>query len=91
MWHSRLNPGSSSFCGSTKRVSGFRYHCRYDAAKGSVTIVIQTVGYSTGKLCELNPGDMIADFARHARPTFGIRARLPGELSRKRILFVAGG
>ena len=35
----------------------------YDAAKGSVTIVIQTVGYSTGKLCELNPGDMIADFA----------------------------
>lgn len=28
----------------------------YDAAKGSVTIVIQTVGYSTGKLCELNPG-----------------------------------
>ena len=63
----------------------------YDAAKGSVTIVIQTVGYSTGKLCELNPGDMIADFAGPLGQPSEFVHDSPGELSRKRILFVAGG
>lgn len=33
----------------------------YDTDRGSVTIVIQTVGYSTSKLCEMNPGESIAD------------------------------
>ena len=35
----------------------------YDAAEGWVTIVTQTVGYSTTKLCAMNPGDELADFA----------------------------
>ena len=35
----------------------------YDKADGTVTIVIQTIGASTRKLCTLNEGDAIADFA----------------------------
>lgn len=29
--------------------------------KGTITLVVQTVGYSTTKLCQLNPGDYITD------------------------------
>lgn len=32
-----------------------------DAAKGTLTLVIQEVGLSSTKLCQLNPGDEIAD------------------------------
>ena len=35
----------------------------FDKEKGSVTIVIQTIGVSTRKLCALGEGDYIADFA----------------------------
>jgi ferredoxin--NADP+ reductase len=35
----------------------------YDKTDGTVTIVIQTIGVSTRKLCVLNEGDYIADFA----------------------------
>ncbi len=63
----------------------------YDIAKGSVTIVIQTVGYSTSKLCAMSPGDMIVDFAgplgRPSEFTYESSKSLGG----KRILFVAGG
>ena len=34
----------------------------FDQAEGTVTIVIQTIGVSTRKLCTLNEGDYIADF-----------------------------
>ena len=33
----------------------------YDKAEGTVTIVIQTIGASTKKLCALGEGDYIAD------------------------------
>ena len=32
-----------------------------DAAKGTLTLVIQEVGLSSTKLCQLSPGDEIAD------------------------------
>lgn len=32
-----------------------------DPAKGTITLVVQTVGYSTHKLCSLEPGDCITD------------------------------
>lgn len=35
----------------------------YDAEQGWVTIVTQTVGYSTSKLCAMSEGDSLADFA----------------------------
>ena len=36
--------------------------CDYDRAKGTVTIVFQTVGYSTERMQELNEGDSFRDF-----------------------------
>ena len=36
----------------------------FDAAEGSVTIVTQAIGASTRKICALNEGDALADFAR---------------------------
>ena len=35
----------------------------FDKEQGTVTIVIQAIGVSTRKLCTMNEGDMIADFA----------------------------
>jgi len=32
-----------------------------DLKAGTITLVVQTVGYSTTKLCQLNPGDYITD------------------------------
>jgi ferredoxin--NADP+ reductase len=37
--------------------------CDFDREKGTVTIVLQSVGYSTNKMVELNKGDYFADFA----------------------------
>jgi ferredoxin--NADP+ reductase len=63
----------------------------YDTDRGSVTIVIQTVGYSTSKLCEMNPGESIADFAGPlGQPSEFVHEPIE-QLREKRILFVAGG
>ncbi|MBR5863032.1 MAG: sulfide/dihydroorotate dehydrogenase-like FAD/NAD-binding protein [Alistipes sp.] len=63
----------------------------YDKAEGTVTIVIQTIGASTKKLCALNEGDSIADFAGPlGNPSEFVH--LPEEeLRSRRYLFVAGG
>ena len=37
--------------------------CDFDREAGTVTILVQTVGYSTMKLATLKEGDCIADFA----------------------------
>ena len=63
----------------------------FDKEKGSVTIVIQTIGVSTRKLCALGEGDYIADFAGPlGNPSeFG---HMPlEELQKRHYLFVAGG
>ena len=61
----------------------------YNAEKGYVTIVTQTVGYSTGKLCALNEGDCIADFAGPlGRPSEFIHTD-PETLRHKKILFIS--
>ena len=63
----------------------------YDAAEGWVTIVTQTVGYSTTKLCAMNPGDELADFAGPlGRPSDFVHEDIETLRSRK-ILFIAGG
>lgn len=63
----------------------------YDTERGSVTIVIQTVGYSTSKLCDMNPGESIADFAGPlGQPSEFVHEPIE-QLREKRILFVAGG
>jgi ferredoxin--NADP+ reductase len=63
----------------------------YDAAEGSVTIVIQTIGVSTRKIVALEEGGMMPDFAgplgRESEFIHGDMA----ELRKKKFLFVAGG
>ncbi len=63
----------------------------YSAAEGWVTIVIQTLGVSTVKICSLEAGDELSDFAGPlGHPSEFIHEPLD-ELRKKRILFVAGG
>lgn len=63
----------------------------FDKADGTVTIVIQTIGASTKKLCALNEGEYIADFVGPlGNPSEFVK--MPVEaLKSRRYLFVAGG
>jgi ferredoxin--NADP+ reductase len=63
----------------------------YDLADGTVTIVIQTIGVSTRKLCTLNEGDYIADFVGPLGNPSEFVKLSPEELKNRRYLFVAGG
>ncbi len=63
----------------------------YDTAEGSVTIVTQTIGVSTRKICAMEVGEELADFAGPlGLPSEFIEEDLDS-LRKKRILFVAGG
>ena len=63
----------------------------YDTEAGTVTIVTQTIGMSTRKICALNEGDSLVDFAGPlGRPSEFIHLK-PEELQGKKYLFVAGG
>ena len=63
----------------------------YDREEGTVTIVTQTIGFSTKKICALNEGDSLADFAGPlGNPSEFVK--MPAEeLKGRRYLFVAGG
>ena len=63
----------------------------YDKTDGTVTIVIQTIGVSTRKLCVLNEGDYIADFAGPLGNPSEFIHLSKEELESRRYLFVAGG
>ncbi len=63
----------------------------FDPSEGSVTIVIQTLGVSTRKICALNAGDQLADFAGPlGRPSEFVHEPLE-ELRCRRYLFIGGG
>lgn len=63
----------------------------YDTERGSVQIVVQTLGVSTLKLCEIAEGDYIEDFAGPlGRPSDFVYENIE-ELKGKRLLFIAGG
>ncbi|MEG1613086.1 MAG: sulfide/dihydroorotate dehydrogenase-like FAD/NAD-binding protein [Clostridia bacterium] len=58
--------------------------CGMDKEKGTITLLIQSVGYSTMKLAELNVGDYIHDFA-------GPLGNATDLGSYKKVLLVGGG
>ncbi len=63
----------------------------YDPAQGRVTIVIQTIGVSTRKICSKQEGDFIADFVGPlGHPSEFVHQDIR-TLRGKRFLFVAGG
>lgn len=63
----------------------------YDVEAGTVTIVTQTIGMSTKKICALEVGDSLADFAGPlGRPSEFVHMPLE-ELKTRKYLFVAGG
>ena len=63
----------------------------YDTEAGTVTIVTQTIGMSTRKICALNEGDALVDFAGPlGRPSEFVHIPLE-ELRKRKYLFVAGG
>lgn len=58
--------------------------CDYDREKGTVSILVQTVGFSTAKLAEKNEGDVLSSFAGPLGN--------PTDLSEyKNVLLVGGG
>ena len=63
----------------------------YDTDAGTVTIETQTIGMSTRKICALNEGDSLVDFAGPlGRPSEFVHMPLE-ELRKRKYLFVAGG
>ena len=63
----------------------------YNVAEGTVTIVIQIVGYSSQKICDLEQGDALTDFVGPlGNPSEFVYENIE-ELKNKKILFVAGG
>ena len=63
----------------------------YDKNEGTVTIVIQTIGASTRKLCAMNEGDAIADFAGPLGNPSEFVHLTDEQIRSRRYLFVAGG
>ena len=63
----------------------------YDTEEGSVTIVIQTLGVSTRKICQLEAGEALADFAGPlGRPSEFVHESLE-VLRSRRYIFIGGG
>ncbi len=65
--------------------------CDYDREAGTVTIVIQVVGASTKRMCELKAGDVFQDFVGPLGNPSELVKEDPEELKKKHIVFVAGG
>ncbi len=65
--------------------------CDYDAQKGTVTIVFQTLGGSTQKMADYEIGQTFKDFVGPlGQPTDLVNESIE-ELKKKNIIFVAGG
>lgn len=63
----------------------------YDEAKGTVTIVFQTVGKSTKELATYEAGECVSDFVGPlGQPSEFIKEDLE-ELKKKKLIFIAGG
>lgn len=65
--------------------------CDYDREKGSVTIVIQTVGASTERMVKLQAGENLMDFVGPLGCASEMVHADLEELKKKKIVFIAGG
>ena len=65
--------------------------CDYDREKGTVTIVVQTVGASTTRMQNLKAGDSFRDFVGPLGKPSELVYEDIDELKKKKILFVGGG
>lgn len=65
--------------------------CDFDRGEGWVVIVLQVVGFSTGRMAALNEGDAFADFVGPlGQPSLFLNEDKE-ELKQKKFIFVAGG
>ena len=65
--------------------------CDYDTAKGSVTIVFQTLGESTKRMAQYEEGQTFADFVGPLGMPSDLVHESIEELKAKNIIFIAGG
>ena len=65
--------------------------CDYDREKKTVTIVVQTAGFSTQLMTELENGDAFYDVVGPLGKPSELTGQTPEELAEKKIVFVAGG
>lgn len=63
----------------------------FDAAEGSVTIVTQAIGVSTRKICALEAGEALADFAGPLGHPSEFAGMPIEELRGRRYIFIGGG
>lgn len=65
--------------------------CDYDAKKGTVKIVFQTLGKSTEEMAEFEVGQYFSDFVGPLGMPSDLTKESEEELKKKNIIFVAGG
>lgn len=65
--------------------------CDYDREKGTITIVLQSVGASTNEMANLEKGDYFEDFAGPLGCPSEFVHEDVEELKKKNIMFIAGG
>lgn len=65
--------------------------CDYDVEKGTVTIVVQSVGSSTNKMADYKKGDYFSDFAGPLGQSSEFIHEDLEDLRKTKIMFVAGG
>lgn len=65
--------------------------CDYNVEEGTVTIVTQSIGISTCKINSMEPGEYFEDFVGPLGNPTDLMELSDEELSKQKILFVAGG
>ncbi|MGK0465843.1 sulfide/dihydroorotate dehydrogenase-like FAD/NAD-binding protein [Clostridium sp.] len=65
--------------------------CDYDVLRGTVTIVIQTIGCSTKEMENYEVGDSFLDFVGPLGQASELMSESIEELKNKKIIFIAGG
>ncbi|MCR5655565.1 MAG: sulfide/dihydroorotate dehydrogenase-like FAD/NAD-binding protein [Lachnospiraceae bacterium] len=65
--------------------------CDYDREKGTITIVVQTIGAGTKDMTSLKTGDYFHDFVGPLGNPSEFCNMSPEELKKERVVFIAGG